>query len=170
MTMCTGVYTVRPGRRPQPVSHTSSHELCLHRRTRGTAQDRSGIPRSEEPRERGARADGDRDRLRSRGVEPDGRADGLAGPAHPRGVRRFRLQLRRTRHRPGGDGSRPAGRTVLLVRRAGGQHVAAEWRRHGEEDVPARNRQWRNQGDAGVHGAVGQVGRGRHHDGGDWFR
>ena len=76
-----------------------------------------------------ARADGDRERLRRGRVVADGRADGPPGPAHPRGVRRLGLQLRRARHRARGDGPRAALRPVLLHRRARRQHAAAERRR-----------------------------------------
>ena len=71
--------------------------------------------------------------LRPRRLDADGRADGSAGPGHPRGVRRLGLQLRRARHRARGDGPRPAVRAVLLHRRARRQHAAAVGRRRRQE-------------------------------------
>ena len=146
------------------------HELRLHRRTGRAAQDRAVLPRGQEPGERRARADGDRARLRRGGVVADGRADGAAGPAHPRGVRRLGVQLRRARHRPRGDGPRPAVRAVLLHGRARRQHAAPVRRRGGQEGLPPRHRQRRDDRHRRVHRAVGQVGRVGHRDGGDGVR
>ena len=142
---------------------TRGHELRLHRRTRRAAQDRPRVPRGQEPRGGRPRADGDRGRLRRRGVVADGRADGPAGPAHPRGVRRVGLRLRRARHRARGDGPRAAVRAVLLVGRARRQHADPVRRRGRQEDVPARHRQRRDDRHARLHRAVGQVGRVGHH-------
>ena len=100
------------------------------------------------------------------GLDADGRADGPAGPAHPRGVRRLGLQLRRARHRARGDGPGAAVRAVLLDRRARRQHAAPVRRRRGQEGLPARHRQRRDDRHARLHRAVGQVGRVGHHDGG----
>ena len=119
------------------------------------------------PEIRGARADGDRGRLRPRRVDADGRADGPAGPAHPRGVRRVRVQLRRARHRARGDGAGAAVRAVLLDRRARRQRAAAVRRRGGEAGLPARHRQRRDDRHARLHRAVRQVGRVGHRDDGD---
>ena len=164
--LCAHVYTSRFAAPRQARSH-SGHELRLHRRTRRAAQDRPRLPRGQERRDRRPRADGDRGRLRRGRVEPDGRADGPAGPAHPRGVRRLGLRLRRARHRARGDGSGAAVRAVLLVGRARRQHADPVRRRRRQADVPAGHRQRRDDRHARLHRAVRQVGRGGHHDAGD---
>ena len=63
--------------------------------------------------------------LRPRRLDPDGRADGPAGPGHPRGVRGIRVLVRRAHRRARGDGPTPAVRPLLLDRGAGGPHAAA---------------------------------------------
>ena len=164
--LCAHAYTSRFGAPSATAATIRAHELRLHRGTGRAALHDPRLSRGQEPRERRARADGDRGRLRPGGVEPDGGADGSAGPAHPRGVRRLGVQLRRARDRARGDGAAAAVRAVLLHRRAGRQRAAPVRRRQRQEGAPARHRQRRDDRRAGLHRALGQVGRVGHHDGG----
>ena len=56
--------------------------------------------------------------------------------------------------------------TVVLAANA----LHPERRRGGQEGLPARHRRRRDDRHAGLHRAVRQVGRGRHHDGGHQVR
>src|SRR5882757_9330374 len=63
---------------------------------------------------RGATVDGEHRRLRRRGLEADGPGARSPRTAHPRGVRRPGLHLRRARDRARGDGPRAAVRPLFL--------------------------------------------------------
>ena len=116
---------------------------------------------------RGAAADGDHRGLRPRGVEADGQELGLQSLAHPRGVRRPGLHVRRARR----SCSRRwaaccCARPYFSTRRARG-------RTRSSTPAPTRRRRSCCPGiasgetiaDARVHRAERQVGRVGHHDG-----
>ena len=117
-------------------------------------------------RDRGPAPDGDHRGLRPRGVVADGQRARTPGSAHPRGVRRPGLHVRRARHRARGDGPRAAVRAVLLDRRPRGRRDPERRHRRPEDGAAPRHRERRDDRDARVHRAERQVGRVGHHDGG----
>ena len=108
-----------------------------------------------------AQVDGERRRLRRCAVE-ESRRPWVDGTRHSRGVRR-RRDVPRPGRRARGSRPRAAPRSLLLHDGAGGTGLDRSRQRGAEKGSSRRDRVWLGARDAGVHGAVGPVGRRQRH-------
>ena len=125
------------------------HAVQLHQRAGRVPLGAATVPRGEVAADRGAAADGDRGGLGARELA---RAQPAAWPhrrAHPGGLRRPGVRLRRAWHRAGGDGPSVAVRALFRLDRAGRdrdhecRHRGAEARAAAAASPPARrSRRW----------------------------